>query len=150
MRVILQRVLHASCTIEGQITGKIAQGYCLFTGFGPEDTKSTVEKMASKILRLRIFSDEDGKMNRSLAQTGGSILSISQFTLYADCQKGNRPGFSGAAAPEKASALYEYFNEVLSAGAPVQTGVFGADMKIDLLNDGPVTLILDSKELKIA
>lgn len=148
MRVVLQRVLHASCTVDGRVIGKCGPGLCLFVGIGPEDTEQILEKMAAKILRLRIFSDENGKMNRSLLDLGGSILSISQFTLYADCRRGNRPGFTDAAAPDKAKAYYERFNAILALQAPVQTGEFGADMKIDLCNDGPVTIVLDSKELK--
>lgn len=149
MRVIVQRVKHASCTVDGVITGKIQAGYCLFVGFGHDDQKSVLEKMAAKIIKLRIFSDENDKMNLSLTQIGGSILSISQFTLYADARKGNRPSFTDAAAPTQASGLYDRFNAILARSVPVETGIFGADMKIDLLNDGPVTLILDSKEMKL-
>lgn len=148
MRVVVQRVLHASCAVDGQLIGKCGPGLCLFVGIGQDDTEQILEKMAAKILRLRIFSDENGKINRSLLDAGGSILSISQFTLYADCRKGNRPGFTDAAAPDLAKAYYERFNAILALQAPVQTGEFGADMKIDLCNDGPITIVLDSKELK--
>lgn len=147
MRVVLQRVLEASCTIEDEVTGAIRNGYCLLVGIGPDDTEQTLEKMAAKILKLRICSDEQGKMNLNVLQTGGAILSISQFTLYADCRKGNRPGFAGAAAPQKAEELYHRFNEILARDIRVETGQFGADMKIALINDGPVTILLDSEVL---
>lgn len=147
MRVVLQRVREASCTIEEEVTGTIAGGYCLFVGFGPQDTEETLQKMIAKIVKLRVFSDEEGRMNRNIVQAGGSVLSISQFTLYADCRKGNRPGFTLAASPALASELYDRFNELLAAEVPVQTGRFGADMQIALINDGPVTITLDSEEL---
>lgn len=147
MRVIVQRVIQADCTIEGNVTGSIGPGLCLFVGFGPDDSLEIVDRMIKKICALRIFSDAEGKMNLSVLQAEGSVLSISQFTLYADCRRGNRPGFTNAAAPDQARELYEQFNRRLSAYVPVQTGVFGADMKIGLINDGPVTIILDSKEL---
>lgn len=148
MKVVIQRVRHASCTIDSQITGSIDQGFCVLVGFTQSDTEAVVDKVVKKIVSLRIFSDEEGKMNRSLLDMGGKILSISQFTLYADCKKGNRPGFTRAARPEQAIPLYEYFNQAIaSAGIPVETGVFGADMQIELCNDGPVTIVLDSEEL---
>lgn len=147
MRVVLQRVQEASCTIDKEVTGAIAGCYCLFAGFGPQDTDETLQKMIAKIVKLRVFSDEEGRMNRNIVQAGGSVLSISQFTLYADCRKGNRPGFTLAASPALASALYDRFNELLAAEVPVQTGRFGADMQIALINDGPVTITLDSEEL---
>ena len=148
MRTVIQRTAHASCTVEGKITGKIEKGYMLLTGFSPEDSKETAAKMALKISKLRIFEDENGKMNLSIFEVGGKILSISQFTLYADCTKGNRPSFIGAMNPGEATVLYDYFNECLrNTGLEVETGIFGADMKIELLNDGPVTIILDSKEI---
>lgn len=148
MKVVIQRVRHASCTIDSQITGSIDQGFCVLVGFTQSDTEAVVDKVVKKIVSLRVFSDEEGKMNRSLLDIGGKILSISQFTLYADCKKGNRPGFTRAARPEQAIPLYEYFNqEIASAGIPVETGVFGADMQIELCNDGPVTIVLDSEEL---
>lgn len=148
MRVVIQRAKHASCTIDGHVTGKIEQGYCIFVGFNNEDTEEIVDKMIHKILFLRIFEDENGKMNQSIQDVKGSILSISQFTLYANCKKGNRPSFTDAGKPEYANSLYEMFNEKLkNQGMHVETGVFGADMKIELLNDGPVTIVLDSKEL---
>ena len=144
MKVVIQRVRHASCTIDSQITGSIDQGFCVLVGFTQSDTEAVVDKVVKKI----VFSDEEGKMNRSLLDIGGKILSISQFTLYADCKKGNRPGFTRAARPQQAIPLYEYFNQAIaSAGIPVETGVFGADMQIELCNDGPVTIVLDSEEL---
>lgn len=148
MKVVIQRVRHASCTIDSQITGSIDQGFCVLVGFTQSDTEAVVDKVVKKIVSLRVFSDEEGKMNRSLLDMGGKILSISQFTLYADCKKGNRPGFTRAARPQQAIPLYEYFNQAIaSAGIPVETGVFGADMQIELCNDGPVTIVLDSEEL---
>lgn len=148
MKVVIQRVRHASCTIDSQITGSIDQGFCVLVGFTQSDTEAVVDKVVKKIVSLRVFSDEEGKMNRSLLDMGGKILSISQFTLYADCKKGNRPGFTRAARPEQSIPLYEYFNQAIaSAGIPVETGVFGADMQIELCNDGPVTIVLDSEEL---
>lgn len=147
MRVILQRVSHASCTIDGKVTGEIAQGYMVLVGICPTDTEEIVKKMADKIVKLRVYSDAEDKMNLSIQDIQGSILSISQFTLYANAKKGNRPSFVGAARPEQAIPLYDFFNATLSNFVPVQTGVFGADMKIDLCNDGPVTIILDSEEL---
>ncbi|HIW17752.1 MAG TPA: D-tyrosyl-tRNA(Tyr) deacylase [Candidatus Faecalicoccus intestinipullorum] len=148
MKVVIQRVRHASCTIDSQITGSIDQGFCVLVGFTQSDTEAVVDKVVKKIVSLRVFSDEEGKMNRSLLDIGGKILSISQFTLYADCKKGNRPGFTRAARPQQAIPLYEYFNQAIaSAGIPVETGVFGADMQIELCNDGPVTIVLDSEEL---
>ena len=147
MRVVLQRVLQASCTIDEEVTGAIEGGYCLLVGIGPEDTEETLEKMAAKILKLRVFSDAQGKMNLNVMQAEGAILSISQFTLYADCRKGNRPSFTGAAAPERAEELYHKFNAILARDVRVETGRFGADMKIELINDGPVTILLDSEVL---
>lgn len=148
MRVVLQRVKHASCTIDGNVTGAIQDGYCILVGFCSSDTKEIVDKMVQKIVKLRVFGDEDGKMNISIQDIKGSVLSISQFTLYANAKKGNRPSFINAAKPDIAIPLYEYFNQAFSAyDIPVETGEFGADMKIDLLNDGPVTILLDSEEI---
>ena len=148
MRVVLQRVKYASCTIDGVVTGKIDQGLMLLVGICNSDTKEILEKVAKKCVELRIFEDENGKMNLGLKDIQGKILSISQFTLYADCKKGRRPGFTNAARPEMASPMYDQFNEILrSYDVQVETGVFGTDMKIELLNDGPVTIILDSEEL---
>lgn len=148
MRLVVQRVKEASCTVDGNVTGKINDGFMVLVGFGCDDNKTVVEKMANKLAKLRVFEDSDGKMNLGLNDINGDILSISQFTLYADCSKGNRPSFNLALKGEEAIKLYDYFNEVLrQLGFKVETGIFGADMKIKLLNDGPVTIIMDSREL---
>lgn len=147
MRVVVQRVKRASCTVEGQITGSCNVGFCLFVGFKNEDTSEIIDKMIKKILNLRIFEDENGKMNRSILDVHGNILSISQFTLYANCKKGNRPSFTEAGKPDFASQMFDEFNFKLNQYIHCETGIFGADMKIDLLNDGPVTIWLDSKEI---
>lgn len=148
MKVVVQRVTDANCKVDGKITGQINIGYMLLVGFGLSDDKQVAEKMAEKISKLRIFEDEDGKINKSIFDVNGKILSISQFTLYADCKKGNRPSFTNALGGDKAVELYKYFNECLrKLNLEVQEGIFGADMKISLLNDGPVTIILDSEEL---
>ena len=147
MRIAIQRVTKASCTIDGEITGQIEQGYCLFVGFCDTDTPLVLEKMAKKVIGLRVFSDENGLMNLSIEQVQGKILSISQFTLYANCRKGNRPSFVNAAKPEISKPMYEQFNDLLAKSVPVETGVFGAAMTIDLINDGPVTIWMDSEEM---
>lgn len=148
MRVVIQRVKHASVTVEGKTTGQIQDGFMLLVGIKKDDTKEIIEKLAKKVSELRIFSDEAGKMNLSIQDIKGSILSISQFTLYADCKRGRRPGFELAEKPQKANEMYEYFNSILrNYGIIVETGVFGADMQVELCNDGPVTIILDSDEL---
>lgn len=148
MKLVVQRVSHASCTVDGKITGKIENGYMVLVGFGLNDEKPIVCKMAEKLSKLRIFEDEQGKINKSIFDVNGKILSISQFTLYADCSKGNRPSFTNALGGDKAVELYKYFNECLrNLNLEVEEGVFGADMKIELLNDGPTTIILDSEEL---
>ena len=148
MKVLIQRVKHAKVTIEGTINGQIKDGYLLFVGMTHGDDEKTVEKLANKVKDLRLFEDEQGKMNLSITEVNGEILSISQFTLYADCRKGRRPSFTNAAKPDEASRLYDYFNDVLrNLGLHVETGIFGADMKVELYNDGPVTVMLDSKEL---
>ena len=149
MKTVIQRVSSASCTVDGNITGSIDTGFLVLVGFGLDDQKETVKKMADKIAKMRIFSDEEGKINRSLKDVNGKILSISQFTLYADTRKGNRPSFTDALGGERAIELYEYFNECLREdGIEVETGIFGADMKISLVNDGPVTILMDSEEKK--
>lgn len=147
MRIVLQRVKSASVSIEGTVVGEIEQGFLLLVGVGPDDTRDDASYLARKIAGMRIFSDENGKMNLSINQVGGKILSVSQFTLFADTKKGNRPSFTGAASPEAANKLYEEFNEILRTeyGLIVETGEFGADMQISLVNDGPVTIILDTK-----
>ena len=147
MRVVLQRVQHASVRVEGKITGSIEQGFLLLVGITPTDTQDIIKKMAGKCAQLRVFEDENGKMNKGLSDIGGSIISISQFTLYADCKRGRRPGFEKAARGEFAQPMYEAFNEELRTyGIQVETGIFGADMKVELLNDGPVTIMLDSED----
>lgn len=148
MRVVIQRVREASVTIDHKIHGSIDQGFLLLVGISENDDESVVEKVARKVANMRIFEDDEGKMNLDIHKIHGSILSISQFTLYADYKKGNRPGFSFAAKPDKATALYDAFNECLrKENITVETGVFGADMKVQLINDGPVTIIVDSEEL---
>ena len=148
MRLVIQRVKHASVEIDGAIHGKINQGYMILVGIQNEDTREIVGKMAEKVAKLRIFTDEEDKMNLNLSQVDGSILSISQFTLYADCRKGRRPSFIDAAKPDISSPLYDYFNESLrNQGIHVETGIFGADMKCALINDGPVTILLDSDDI---
>ena len=147
MRIVLQPVKSASVSIEGSVVGEINQGFLLLVGVGPEDTSDDASYLARKIAGMRIFSDENGKMNLSIDQIGGKILSVSQFTLFADTKKGNRPSFTGAASPEAANKLYEEFNEILRTeyGLIVETGEFGADMQVSLVNDGPVTILLDTK-----
>ena len=144
MRVVVQRVTKASCTIEGKLYSKIDKGYLLLVGFTHTDSEKEVKYLAKKIAGLRVFEDENGKINLSLKAVNGKILSISQFTLYADTKDGNRPAFIKAMNPTDASRLYDLFNEELRKyEIEVQTGIFGADMKIELLNDGPVTIIYD-------
>ncbi|MGE5686961.1 MAG: D-aminoacyl-tRNA deacylase [Gemmatimonadota bacterium] len=144
MRVVLQRVSRASVTIEGRVAGAIGRGFCLLVGFTHGDTSAQVDWMAEKIGGLRLFSDADGKMNLGLAEVGGAILIVSQFTLYGDAAKGRRPSFIDAARPETAIPLYEAFVAALrSRGFDVATGEFGAMMQVELVNDGPVTLILE-------
>lgn len=144
MRVVIQRVKEASVTIEGKINGAIQQGYVLLVGISDEDDEEVAQKVADKIAKLRIFEDDNGKMNRSILDIQGEILSISQFTLFADCNKGNRPSFDGAGKPEHAKALYLSFNEMLRKwNIPVQEGIFAADMQVALVNDGPVTILLE-------
>lgn len=148
MRIVLQRVKYASVKVDGELCGKTDGGYMLLFGAGHGDTEEICRKLADKTANLRIFSDENDKINLSLADVGGTILVVPQFTLYADCRKGNRPNFIQAAKPDEANRLYEYFVVYLrSKGFHVETGSFGADMKVELLNDGPFTLILDSDTL---
>jgi D-tyrosyl-tRNA(Tyr) deacylase len=142
---VLQRVSKASVSVDRSIVGAIDRGLLLFVGFTDGDSEKEITYLAEKVVHLRIFEDEQGKMNKSLLDVGGSILSVSQFTLYGDCRKGRRPNFMAAADPEEAAALYERWNqELLNKGLKVETGVFGAMMDVELVNDGPVTLILDS------
>ena len=148
MRTVVQRVTHASVKVDGQTIGEIGKGFLILLGVAAEDDEAIADKMADKICRLRIFEDENGKTNLSLADVSGEILVVSQFTLYADCKKGNRPSFVKAGNPEKANRLYEYFMKRCQTHVQtVEHGQFGADMKVELLNDGPFTLMLDSKEL---
>ena len=147
MKVVIQRSKYSKVTIDGKINGDIDQGFVLLSSFTDGDNEEIVDKMIDKIVNLRIFVDENDKMNLSLLDINGSILNISQFTLYADCKKGRRPSFTDAMLPKKASQLYDYMNEKLSMIVPTKTGVFGANMKVEIYNDGPVTIILDSKEL---
>lgn len=148
MKIVIQRVQYSSVEIDGNINGKIDKGFMVLVGFSKNDTLSIIDKMIDKMIHLRIFEDDQGKMNLSLLDVQGSILSISQFTLYADCKKGRRPGFSAAATPDTAIPLYEYFNQkIKEENIHIETGIFGADMKVSLLNDGPVTIILDSQEI---
>ena len=149
MRVLIQRVRYASCKVDGEYTGKIDHGFLMFVGCRESDDDAVIAKMADKASGLRIFEDENGKMNRSLEDVGGAILSISQFTLYADCRKGRRPEFLNAARPETAIPLYEKFVSLVRAkGYHVETGEFGAYMAVDSVNDGPFTLIVDTKDLE--
>lgn len=144
MRIVLQRVSEASVTIEGRVAGAIGVGFLLLVGFAPGDTTAEVEWLADKVTGLRLFPDEEGKMNRDLAAVGGALLVVSQFTLYGDASRGRRPSFIGAARPEEAIPLYEAFIAALRrAGLEVATGEFGADMQVALVNDGPVTLLLE-------
>ena len=148
MKFVIQRVTHAEVEVEQEIIGSIQNGYLVLIGIAEDDNEEIADKLVKKLLGLRIFADENGKTNLSLKDVNGSLLLVSQFTLYADCRKGNRPSFVHAGNPEKANALYEYIIEKCRTEVPnVQTGSFGADMKISLLNDGPFTIILDSKEL---
>ncbi len=147
MRVVLQRSKASKVTIDGKVNGKIDKGYVALVGFTDGDNIEIVDKMIKKIVNLRVFEDENEKMNLSIQDIGGSILSISQFTLYADSKKGNRPSFINAMNPTEASKLYDIFNQKLSEILHVETGIFGADMKVEIYNDGPVTIVLDSDEL---
>ncbi|PZO94657.1 MAG: D-tyrosyl-tRNA(Tyr) deacylase [Streptococcus pyogenes] len=145
MKIIIQRVSQASVTIDGKIAGAIDKGLLLLVGVDPADTAADLAYAVRKIVQLRIFADQAGKMNLSLQDVGGAILSVSQFTLFADTKKGNRPAFNGGARPELARRYYEDLNQALSHYCPVATGVFGADMQVSLVNDGPVTIVLDTK-----
>lgn len=145
MRAVLQRVCRAKVTVETEITGEIAAGWLVLLGVAPNDSRKEIAWLADKIANLRAFADAEGKMNLSVHDIGGSVLIVSQFTLYGDCMKGRRPGFTGAALPAIAEPLYEEFVTALkSLGVPVSTGRFGADMQVELVNDGPVTFVIDT------
>ena len=144
MKLVVQRVKHASVTVENNVVGKINQGFLVLLGVGPDDTKEIADYLVKKLTKLRIFEDENEKMNLALSDVGGELLIISQFTLYADCSQGNRPSFINAAKPDKANELYEYFvKQCEKENIKVEKGIFGADMKVELLNDGPVTIIIE-------
>lgn len=145
MRLVVQRVSSAEVTVDGEVVASIGQGLLLLVGVGKEDSVEKARQLAGKVARLRIFSDDEGKMNRSVVDIGGEALTVSQFTLYGDTRKGNRPSFVGAAEPEKAESLIaEFVGELKRAGVSVREGVFGAHMKVGLVNDGPVTILLEA------
>lgn len=149
MRALIQRVTHASVSIDGVVRGQIGQGFLVLLGITEGDTEADAIYLADKTVKLRVFTDENDKMNRSLADVGGGILIVSQFTLYGDCKKGNRPSFTAAARPEIAVPLYEAFiARCRASGLPVETGTFGADMQVELCNDGPVTLWMDTTQMR--
>ncbi len=148
MKFVIQRVLESSVKVDGQIIGQIGKGFMVLIGVGQDDTKETADKMVKKMVGLRIFEDENGKTNLSLADVNGELLLISQFTLYANCKKGNRPSFTESGAPDLAEDLYEYIIGKCKECVPVvEQGSFGADMKVSLINDGPFTIVLDSEKL---
>ena len=148
MRAVVQRVSRAEVKVDGEVTGTIEKGLLVFVGVAPEDTEKDMEYIADKIINLRIFEDENEKMNLSVTDVNGSLLVISQFTLYGDCRKGRRPNFTGSCEPVKAEKMYlEMLEYLKSKGIKTESGIFGADMKVDLLNDGPVTLLLDSSKI---
>lgn len=144
MKLVIQRVKRASVEVENKMVGKINQGFLVLLGVGPEDTKETADFLIQKLIKLRVFEDENGKMNLSLRDINGELLIVSQFTLYADCAKGNRPSFTNAAKPDQANELYEYFLEQCKKeNIKVEHGIFGANMQVELINDGPVTILLE-------
>lgn len=150
MKFVIQRVEQASVRVDEEIIGKINKGFLVLVGISNEDTKEVADKMIKKLIGMRIFSDEEGKINLDLAKVNGELLVVSQFTLYADCKKGNRPSFVNAGAPDMANELYEYIvSECRKQINRVETGSFGAHMKVELLNDGPFTIVLDSRDLQI-
>ncbi len=149
MKFVIQRVSHASVTVHEETIGRINQGYLVLIGVGKEDTREDADRLVKKMIGLRIFADENGKINKSLKDVNGGLLLVSQFTLYADCRHGNRPGFTEAAGPDMANELYEYIIESCKKEvAVVERGEFGADMKVELLNDGPFTILLESQKQK--
>ncbi|MCB5109370.1 D-tyrosyl-tRNA(Tyr) deacylase [Streptococcus mutans] len=145
MKIVIQRVMKASLTVEGKSRASINQGLVLLVGIGPDDVQEDLTYAVRKITNMRIFSDEEGKMNLSVRDIKGEVLSVSQFTLFANTKKGNHPAFTGAAQADLASHLYDQFNQELAQFVPVQTGIFGSDMQVSLTNDGPVTILLDTK-----
>ena len=145
MKIVIQRVMKASLTVEGKSRASINQGLVLLVGIGPDDVQEDLTYAVRKITNMRIFSDEEGKMNLSVRDIKGEVLSVSQFTLFANTKKGNRPAFTGAAQADLSSYLYDQFNQELAQFVPVQTGIFGSDMQVSLTNDGPVTILLDTK-----
>lgn len=148
MRAVIQRVTHAAVEVEGNEVGSCERGLLILLGVGPNDTPEIAQRLWTKVSKLRIFADPEGKFNLNLAQAGGGVLVVSQFTLYANCRKGNRPSFTQAAAPELANRLYEYFCDCARRdGVTVSRGIFGANMQVSLVNDGPVTIMLDTDEL---
>ncbi|MDD5994447.1 MAG: D-aminoacyl-tRNA deacylase [Clostridiales bacterium] len=148
MKFVIQRVTHGSVTIDEEVRGKIGKGFLVLIGIGQEDTKEIADKMVRKLVNMRIFEDEEGRTNLGLKDVQGELLLISQFTLYADCKKGNRPSFTAAGGPEMAETMYQYIiEECKKEIAVVEQGEFGADMKVELLNDGPFTIILDSRDI---
>lgn len=148
MRFVVQRVSHASVTVDGKVCGKINRGFMVLIGVGQNDDEGVADKMISKLINMRIFEDENDKINLALKDVGGQLLLVSQFTLYANCKKGNRPSFTEAGSPDRANALYEYIiSKCREEIGVVETGIFGAEMKVELLNDGPFTVILDSEEI---
>ena len=148
MRFVIQRVNSASVSVDDKVIASIGKGYLILFGAGEGDTKEMLVPFADKIAKMRIFADENEKTNLSINDVNGEILVVSQFTLYADCRKGRRPGFTDAAKPDTAIPLYDYYNQkIQDSGIHVETGVFGADMKVSLINDGPVTILLDSKDI---
>ena len=147
MKFVIQKVTHASVTVDNRVIGKIGRGFLVLIGVAEDDTKEIADKLIKKLLGLRIFEDADGKTNLSLRDVEGSLLLVSQFTLYADCKKGNRPSFTKAGNPTLANDLYEYIIAECQKEFPVQTGAFGADMQVSLVNEGPFTIILDSAEI---
>ena len=147
MRAVVQRVSRARVTVDGEVTGEIGQGLLVLLGVGKDDTQAAADYLANKIAALRVFDDQNGKINLSVADIGGAVLAVSQFTLYADTQKGNRPSFNMAASPDQARQLYEYFVErIRAAGLRCETGKFQAMMQVELVNNGPVTILLDSSK----
>ncbi len=148
MKFVIQRVKNASVTVDNEIVGKIEKGFCVLIGIADTDTTAIADKMIGKMLGLRIFEDSEGKTNISLSDVQGELLLISQFTLYADCKKGNRPSFIKAGKPDKANELYEYIiNKCRESGFKTEVGIFGADMSVALINEGPFTILLDSDEI---